>query len=63
MNKHTYTYWKSNKFWIGKMIKHPEIMTQGKTLDELKENIKDAYILMEVNENNSIGYDDGIRLK
>jgi predicted RNase H-like HicB family nuclease len=25
---------------------HPEIMTQGETLEELEENIKDAYILM-----------------
>ncbi len=27
-------------------IEHPEIMTQGETLEELEENMKDAYILM-----------------
>jgi predicted RNase H-like HicB family nuclease len=27
-------------------MEHPEIMTQGETLDELEENIKDAYRLM-----------------
>ncbi len=39
-------YWKTDKFWVGKLIEHPEIMTQGETLDELEENMKDAYILM-----------------
>jgi predicted RNase H-like HicB family nuclease len=39
-------YWKSDKFWVGKLIEHPEIMTQGETLEELEENMKDAYILM-----------------
>jgi predicted RNase H-like HicB family nuclease len=39
-------YWKSNHFWLGKLLEHPEIMTQGETIEELEENIKDAYILM-----------------
>jgi predicted RNase H-like HicB family nuclease len=39
-------YWKGEKFWVGKLLEHPEIMTQGKTLKELEENIKDAYALM-----------------
>lgn len=39
-------YWKDKKFWIGKLLDHPEIMTQGKTLKELEENMKDAYTLM-----------------
>ncbi len=39
-------YWKGDKFWIGKLLEHPEIMTQGKTLKELEENMKDAYMLM-----------------
>ncbi|MEA3267170.1 MAG: type II toxin-antitoxin system HicB family antitoxin [Candidatus Fermentibacteria bacterium] len=39
-------YWKSDKFWLGKLLEHPEIMTQGETVDELEENIKDAYLLM-----------------
>jgi len=44
--KMTMVYWKSDKFWLGKLLEHPEIMTQGKTLEELEENIKDAYLLM-----------------
>jgi predicted RNase H-like HicB family nuclease len=39
-------YWKEYKFWLGKILGHPEIMTQGLTLEELEENIKDAYRLM-----------------
>jgi predicted RNase H-like HicB family nuclease len=39
-------YWKGEKFWVGKLLEHPEIMTQGKTLRELEENMKDAYRLM-----------------
>jgi len=44
--KLTLIYWKSEKFWLGKLLEHPEIMTQGETLEELEENIKDAYLLM-----------------
>ena len=39
-------YWKAEKFWLGKLLEHPEIMTQGETLEELEENIKEAYLLM-----------------
>jgi predicted RNase H-like HicB family nuclease len=42
----TLLYWKSDRFWLGKLLEHPEIMTQGETLEELEENIKDAYLLM-----------------
>jgi predicted RNase H-like HicB family nuclease len=42
----TMVYWKSDQFWLGKLLEHPEIMTQGETLDELEENLKDAYLLM-----------------
>lgn len=44
--KMTMIYWKGEKFWLGKLLDHPEIMTQGETLEELEENIKDAYLLM-----------------
>ncbi|MBI2863859.1 MAG: type II toxin-antitoxin system HicB family antitoxin [Chloroflexi bacterium] len=39
-------YWKSEKFWVGKLLEHPEIMTQGETLEELEENMREAYLLM-----------------
>ncbi|MEI6422268.1 MAG: type II toxin-antitoxin system HicB family antitoxin [Lentisphaerota bacterium] len=43
-------YWKGEKFWVGKLLEHPEIMTQGKTLKELEENLRDAYLLMTMDE-------------
>jgi predicted RNase H-like HicB family nuclease len=43
-------YWRSERFWLGKLLEHPEIMTQGETLEELEENIKDAYLLMAMDE-------------
>ena len=38
----TMVYWKSEQFWLGKLLEHPEIMPQGETLEELAENLKDA---------------------
>ena len=48
--KMTMIYWKGEKYWLGKLHEHPEIMTQGETLGELEENIKDAYLLMAMDE-------------
>ena len=39
-------YWKGEKFWVGKLLEYPDIMTQGKTLKELEENMKEAYMLV-----------------
>lgn len=36
-------YWQSEKFWLGKLVDHPEIMSQGETLEELEENLRDAF--------------------
>ena len=48
--KMTMVYWKSEQFWLGKLLEHPEIMTQAETVEELEENIKDAYLLMAMDE-------------
>ena len=39
-------YWKGKRFWVGKLLDHPEIMSQGRTLKELEANLKEAYLLM-----------------
>lgn len=36
-------YWQSEKFWLRKLVDHPEIMSQGETLEELEENLRDAF--------------------
>jgi predicted RNase H-like HicB family nuclease len=45
-NKLHLIYWKSDQFWLGKIMEHPEIMTQGENLEELEANIIDAYQMM-----------------
>ncbi len=40
----TMVYSKGKNFWLGKLLEHPEIMTQGETLEELEENIKEMPI-------------------
>ena len=56
-HKLTVIYWKSEHFWLGKLLEPPEIMTQGETLEELEENLLDAYrsmILDDVPEDHGI---------
>lgn len=48
--KLTMAYWKGDRFWLGKLLEHPEIMTQGETLEELEENLKDAFREMAMDE-------------
>ncbi len=42
----TMVYWRGERFWLGKLLEHPEIMTQGETLEELEENLRDAYMMI-----------------
>ncbi|MGI9558530.1 MAG: type II toxin-antitoxin system HicB family antitoxin [Thermodesulfobacteriota bacterium] len=52
MGKMTMVYWKGEKFWLGKIKEHPEIMTQGRTIKELEENLRDAFQMMTESESN-----------
>jgi len=36
-------YWQDNRFWLGYLEEYPDYMTQGETLDELKDNLRDLY--------------------
>jgi predicted RNase H-like HicB family nuclease len=42
----TMVYWRGERFWLGKLLEHPQIMTQGETLEELEENLRDAYMMI-----------------
>ncbi len=48
---HSYTleYWLDEGWYVGKIKEIPGVFSQGESLDELKENIRDAYRMM-VNE-------------
>lgn len=45
MNKTSldYTYWQDGEMWLGYLDEYPDYMTQGKTMDELKENLIDIF--------------------
>lgn len=42
----TMVYWQGERFWLGKLLEHPEVMTQGETIEELEEHLRDAYRLL-----------------
>ncbi len=38
-----YVYWQDQDKWLGYIEEFPDYMTQGETLEELQENLKDIY--------------------
>jgi predicted RNase H-like HicB family nuclease len=38
-----YIYWNDGKFWVGYLEEYPDYQTQGLSLDELQENLRDLY--------------------
>jgi predicted RNase H-like HicB family nuclease len=42
----TLEHWKDGKWFIGRLLEVPGVFSQGETLDELRENIQEAYELM-----------------
>ena len=41
--KISYIYWKDGEFWLGYLEEYPDYMTQGTSMEELKENLKDLF--------------------
>ena len=42
----TLEYWIDDGWYVGRLKEVPGVFSQGKTLEELEENIKEAYHLM-----------------
>lgn len=42
----TLEFWKDGEWFVGRLVEVPGVMSQGKTMEELRENIQDAYELM-----------------
>jgi len=42
----TLEYWRDGKWYVGRLVEVPGVFSQGATLEELRENIQDAYDLM-----------------
>ena len=43
MEREKYTYWQDDDMWLGYLEEYPDYMTQGKTLEELEENLRDIF--------------------
>lgn len=43
MEAKRYVYWQEEDMWIGYLEEYPDYMTQGETIEELKENLRDIY--------------------
>ena len=38
-----YVYWQDDDMWLGYLEEYPDYMTQGETVQELEENLRDVY--------------------
>ena len=47
MKKCTLIYWQDANWLVGRIKERPDVFSQGRTLEELEENIRDAYRMME----------------
>jgi hypothetical protein len=43
MKRKKYVYWQDDNMWLGYLEEYPDYQTQGESLEELKENLKDIY--------------------
>jgi predicted RNase H-like HicB family nuclease len=38
-----FTYWQDGEMWLGYLDQYPDYMTQGTSLEDLKEHLADLY--------------------
>ena len=43
MEKKKYIYWEDHGMWLGYLEEYPDYMTQGETIKELQDNLRDIY--------------------
>jgi predicted RNase H-like HicB family nuclease len=43
MEKKRYIYWKDEDMWLGYLEEYPDYMTQGQTIEELQDNLRDIF--------------------
>ena len=44
MSSARYVHWQDGDLWLGYFEDFPDYWTQGQTLDDLKENLRDLYL-------------------
>jgi len=42
----TLEFWRDGDYFVGRLLEVPGVFSQGETLEELQENIQDAYEVM-----------------
>jgi predicted RNase H-like HicB family nuclease len=45
-SRFTLEFWRDGKFYVGRLLEVPGVFSQGENLEELRDNIQDAYDLM-----------------
>jgi len=45
-NQFALEYWRDGQWFVGRLVEVPGVFSQGASLEELDENIQDAYELM-----------------
>jgi predicted RNase H-like HicB family nuclease len=45
-NQFTLEFWRDGDFYVGRLRDVPGVFSQGETMEELRENIQDAFDLM-----------------
>ena len=50
----TLEFWRDGAFYVGRLLEVPGVFSQGESLEELRENIQDAYDLMVTQERSSV---------
>lgn len=43
MKNPKFVYWQEGEFWVGYFEEYPDYETQGESLDDLKEHLRDLY--------------------
>jgi hypothetical protein len=43
MNGVRYVYWQDEQFWLGYLEQYPDYVTQGESLEDLQEHLRDLY--------------------
>ena len=59
----TLEYWIDEDWYIGRLREIPSIFSQGETLQELEDNIRDAYKIMFEDEMENLPLDSKIQTK
>ena len=43
MNGVRYVYWQDEQFWLGYLEQYPDYVTQGESLKDLQQHLRDLY--------------------